>query len=47
MDKDSLREIALDQAVRLRDKITEPAKIVEAAEAFHKFLTGGTEKQTA
>jgi len=42
-----MREIALDQAVRLRDKIPEPAKIVAAAEEFFKFLSAGSEKETA
>jgi len=38
-----MREIALDQAVRLRDKIPELEKIVAAAEEFFKFLSAGKE----
>jgi len=47
MDQDQKREIALDQAVRLRDKLPEPAKIVEAAESFYKFLAPEDQEKTA
>jgi len=40
METAHLKEIALDQAVRLRDKITDPDKIVEAAKLFFDFLNG-------
>ena len=43
METAQLKEIALDQAVRLRDKIEEPEKIVEAAKLFYNFLNGDKE----
>ncbi len=44
MEEAHLKEIALDQAVRLRDKIAEPEKIVEAAKLFFEFLHGDESK---
>lgn len=44
MEQAQLKEIALDQAVRLRDKIEDPEKIVEAAQHFFDFLNGGQAK---
>ncbi len=41
MDQETrLREIALDQAVRLRDRVTEPDAMVIAAGKFYAFLKG-------
>ncbi len=40
METAQLKEIALDQAVRLRDKVKDPTEIVAAAKLFYEFLNG-------
>jgi len=44
MEAVRVKEIALDQAVRLRDTQTTPEKIVAAAELFYEFLNGDQKK---
>jgi len=44
MAQEQLKEIALDQAVRLRDKVKDPQEIVEAAKLFLEFLNGDQDK---
>lgn len=39
MDDDTrARQVALDQAVRLRDTLSKPSDIVKAAKEFYDFL---------
>lgn len=39
-DETRARQVALDQAVRLRDTLSNPEDLVKAAEKFFEFLIG-------